>query len=157
MIYQRKEALISNVGCFPRLQKNNINTPIVQMTLIIGSFSLIASLENSIGDLINPRVESLDILHTTHSTISMQATVNFTNPTPYSASIPYIDCLLLFNGSALAHVTGRALSVVPGHNVGIPFEVLWSPLAASGDIGVIRGRELLSSYVSGNSTILSVF
>jgi hypothetical protein len=99
--------------------------------------------------LIKPKLESFEILHTTPSTISLQATVNFTNPTPYSASIPYIDCLMLFNETALAHVTGRDLSVVPGDNIGVVFEALWSPLAAGGDIGVIAGRELLSSYVSG--------
>lgn len=57
---------------------------------------------------------------------------------------------MLFNGTALAHVTGRALSVVPGDNIGVTFEALWSPLAAGGDIGVIAGRELLSSYISGS-------
>lgn len=56
---------------------------------------------------------------------------------------------MLFNETALAHVTGRDLSVVPGDNIGVVFEALWSPLAAGGDIGVIAGRELLSSYVSG--------
>lgn len=56
---------------------------------------------------------------------------------------------MLFNGTALAHVTGRALSVAPGDNTGVIFEALWSPLAAGGDIGIIAGRELLSSYVSG--------
>lgn len=56
---------------------------------------------------------------------------------------------MLFNETALAHMTGRGLSVVPGDNIGIVFEALWSPLAAGGDIGVIAGRELLSSYISG--------
>jgi hypothetical protein len=111
---------------------------------------LTAPFGSSIGGLLKPKIETLEILHTTHSTISLKATVNFTNPTPYSATIPYIDCLLLFNGTALAHVTGRSLSVVPGDNMGVSFEALWSPLASSGDTGVIKGRELLSSYVSGN-------
>lgn len=56
---------------------------------------------------------------------------------------------MLFNETALAHVTGRDLSVVPGDNIGVVFEALWSPLAAGGDIGVIAGRKLLSTYVSG--------
>lgn len=110
---------------------------------------LIAPFGSSIGGLIKPKLESFEILHTTPSTISLQATVNFTNPTPYSASIPYVDCLMLFNGTALAHVTVRELSVVPGDNSGVVFEALWSPLAAGGDAGVIAGRDLLSGYVSG--------
>ncbi|EED23779.1 conserved hypothetical protein [Talaromyces stipitatus ATCC 10500] len=109
-----------------------------------------------IGSLIKPRVESFEILHTTQSTISLQATVNFSNPTPYSASIPYIDCLMLYNGTALAHVTGRSLSVVPGDNIGVVFEALWSPLAAGADIGVIAGRELLSNYISGLNTTVTL-
>lgn len=56
---------------------------------------------------------------------------------------------MLFNGTALAHVTGRSLSVVPDNNTGVIVEALWSPLASGGDAGIVAGRELLSSYVSG--------
>ncbi|PCG92826.1 Protein of unknown function DUF3712 [Penicillium occitanis (nom. inval.)] len=121
-----------------------------------GTIDVKPSFGSSIGGLIKPKLESFEILHTTPSTISLQATVNFTNPTPYSASIPYIDCLMLFNETALAHVTGRDLLVVPGDNIGVVFEALWSPLAAGGDIGVIAGRELLSSYVSGLNTTVTL-
>ncbi|OKL59225.1 hypothetical protein UA08_05673 [Talaromyces atroroseus] len=121
-----------------------------------GSIDVKPPFGSSIGGLIKPKIETLEILHTTHSTVSLKATVNFTNPIPYSATIPYIDCLLLFNGTALAHVTGRSLSVVSGDNEGVSIEALWSPFASSGDTGVIRGRELLSSYVSGWNTTVTL-
>ncbi|KAH8697198.1 hypothetical protein BGW36DRAFT_378185 [Talaromyces proteolyticus] len=121
-----------------------------------GSIKVNPPFGSSVGGLINPKVESLDIVHTTQSTVLVQATVNFTNPTPYSASIPFIDCLLLSNGTAIAHITGHAMSIVPGNNTGVSIDVLWSPLASSGDAGVIAGRKFLSNYISGLNTTLTL-
>lgn len=118
-------------------------------TLMNGPSRSIAPRGSAVGDLIKPRLQSFKILHTTQSTVSLQATVNFTNPTPYSATIPFVDCLMLFNGSALAHMTGRELAIVPGENTGVTVEALWNPLAAGGKKGVEAGRELISSYISG--------
>jgi hypothetical protein len=108
------------------------------------------SIGGSIGDFLKPRVESLDIVHTTQSSVHVEAIVNFTNPTPYSATIPYVDVLLLSNGTTLAHLSGRAMSVVPGNNTGVSVMAVWNPLAFGEDAGVIAGRDFLSNYVSGN-------
>lgn len=109
------------------------------------------SIGGSIGDLLKPRVESLDIVHTTQSSVHVEATVNFTNPTPYSATIPYVDVLLLSNGTTLAHLGGRAMSIVPGNNTGVSITAVWNPLAFGEDAGMIAGRDFLSDYISGNS------
>lgn len=90
-------------------------------------------------------------MHTTQSSVHVEATVNFTNPTPYSASIPYVDILLLSNGTALAHLTGNTMSVVPGNNTGVSVTAVWNPSVFGEDAGVIAGRDFLSNYVSGNS------
>ncbi|WEW55461.1 hypothetical protein PRK78_000892 [Emydomyces testavorans] len=101
---------------------------------------------------INPKIESIRISHTTKSSISLQAAINFTNPTNYSANIPYIDMRLVYNGSNVAHVMGRKLSVFPGDNSFVNVEGLWNPADTRGGDGVIAGRELISRYVSGLNT-----
>lgn len=75
--------------------------------------------------------------------------MNFTNPTKYSATIPFIDVLMLYNGTAVAHIIAHDLFVHPGNNTNESIEVHWSPSALSGTDGVEAGRALLSSYISG--------
>lgn len=75
--------------------------------------------------------------------------VNFTNPTPYSATIPFIDFLILYNNTAVAHLTARNQSIVTGNNSHVPFELFWCPLSLSGIDGIDAGRTLFSSYISG--------
>jgi hypothetical protein len=96
-----------------------------------------------------PGVESLKISQTTRSTVLLQAKINFTNPTNYSAYIPSIDVKLLYNGTDVAHLTARELSVSPGINSGVVIDALWNPLDISGQKGLVAGRDLLSRYVSG--------
>ena len=94
----------------------------------------------------SPQVGSLEILETTHSTILLQAKVNITNPTEYSATVPYVNIQMLNNGSVLGNATAENVSVVPGPNNDIVVKALWKP---EGKKGVKVGRELLSQYVSG--------
>lgn len=98
-----------------------------------------------------PRVESLKISQTTKSTVLLEARINFTNPTNYSAYIPYVDVKLLYNGTDVAHLTARELSVSPGLNSNIVIDASWNPQDMSGEKGVLAGRDLLSRYVSGGS------
>lgn len=96
-----------------------------------------------------PRIESLEISHTTKSSVLVKARMNFTNPTAYSARVPLIDMSMLSNGTTVGHITGRDLIVKPGVNTGVSFDASWNPLDSSGQDGVVAGRDLLSAYVSG--------
>ncbi|KAJ9319436.1 hypothetical protein DTO271D3_205 [Paecilomyces variotii] len=105
---------------------------------------------------INPRVESLKLLHTTETSVLVQAMVNFTNPTKYAAMIPLADVLLSYNGTGVAHLIMRNVSVVPGSNSGVPLELLWNPFDSNGTDGIAAGRDMLSQYVSGMNTTVTL-
>lgn len=109
---------------------------------------LIASSGDSIGNL-NPRVVSLQLSNTTESSLSVSTKLNFTNPTEYSAFIPFIDVLMLYNATAIGHVIARNISVVPGNNTNVSISFVWSPSDAGGKKGAENGRAFLSSYISG--------
>lgn len=74
---------------------------------------------------------------------------NFTNPTNYSATVPFVDLLVLYNDTSVAHITAHNISVGPGNNSYVPIDLFWCPLDAAGVDGVEAGRALLSSYISG--------
>lgn len=109
---------------------------------------MIASFRNPF-DQLNPRVVSLQLGDTTESSMVVSTLVNFTNPTEYSATVPFVDFLILYNDTTVAHIAAQNLSVVPGNNSYVPFDFFWSPLNSSGIDGVEAGRALFSSYISG--------
>ena len=94
----------------------------------------------------SPEIGALRILETTKTTILLQAKVNITNPTEYSATVPYVNIQMLNNGSILGHATAREVQVVPGANTDILVKALWDP---ENETALDIGRELLSQYVSG--------
>jgi Protein of unknown function (DUF3712) len=104
----------------------------------------------------SPQIGSLEILETTTSSLVVQAKANITNPTEYSAHIPYINILILHNDTILGHVTAKDLNVVPGRNLDLLATAVWNPSEASGVDGGTVGRELLSQYVSGFNTTLTL-
>ncbi|KAJ9642434.1 hypothetical protein H2199_004815 [Coniosporium tulheliwenetii] len=114
----------------------------------IGNKGGFASLGLQVGDI--------DILQTGPSSLILQAEVNFTNPTEYSATVPYVNVNILNNGTVLGQATAKDVVVVPGPNKNIVVEVLWDPLASSGKKGAAVGRELLSQYISGYNTTLTI-
>lgn len=89
-------------------------------------------------------------METTQSTLLLEAKINITNPTEYSATVPYVNVNLLSNGSILGHATARDVSVVPGPNHNIVVQALWDPVTRGGQDGADVGRELLSQYISGD-------
>lgn len=91
----------------------------------------------------------MEILDTTASTLAIQARMNVTNPTEYSATVPYVNINLLSNGTILGHATAKNISVVPGPNHDLLVTAVWDPKALSGEKGLTAGRELLSQYISG--------
>lgn len=92
---------------------------------------------------------NLRILDTTDSSLTLEADVNFTNPTAYSASVPFVDINILTNNTILAHATAENLHVGPGNNTNLKIKATWNPSKDSGAKGLLVGRELLSQYLSG--------
>ncbi|KAL8748432.1 MAG: hypothetical protein Q9184_007307, partial [Pyrenodesmia sp. 2 TL-2023] len=104
----------------------------------------------------SPQVGNLEILDTTKSSLTIGAKVNMTNPTEYAATVPYIDINISVNDTILGHATAHNISVIPGPNHGLPIEAIWDPSVQSGIEGTYTGRELLSQYISGYNTTLTL-
>jgi hypothetical protein len=96
-----------------------------------------------------PKIGNLNIRQTTPTSLTVSAEVNFTNPTNYSATVPYVDINLLVNDTVLGHGTVRNVTILPGNNTGLPVVATYDPTAASGEKGRAIGRELISQYLSG--------
>jgi hypothetical protein len=107
-------------------------------------------------DHLNPRVVSLELRNTTESSLLVSTQMNFTNPTDCSVTFPFVDVLMLYNGTALAHIVARNISVVPGNNTNVSIDFSWGPLDNGGTGGIEAGRALISSFVSGSNTTVTV-
>ena len=97
-----------------------------------------------------PEVGGLRILETGKSSLLLEAMVNMTNPTIYSADVPFVNISISVNDTVVGHATAEELSVVPGRNENIRIEARWHPLEAGGQPGLDVARELLSQYISGS-------
>lgn len=95
------------------------------------------------------------ILDTTPDSIYLQALVNITNPTPYSAHIPYISVHVLCNDSLIGEVTAEDLDVSRGNNTNLVVTMKWDP-SLGGTQGKEIGRNMMSQYISGFNTSLTV-
>jgi hypothetical protein len=103
---------------------------------------------------INVQVGNLAIVETSPTSLTITALVNFTNPTKYSATVPYFNINILANGSHIGSATVRDMEVSPGNNTNKLASVLWDPYTYGGDKGKKIGAELLSQYISGTSTVV---
>ena len=98
---------------------------------------------------LEPTIGGLRILDTNATSLTLAALVNVTNPTEYSANVPYFDIDIAYNGTDLGHATVENVHVKEGRNINIPITAVWNPTGMGGIHGRIIGRELLSRYVSG--------
>lgn len=105
---------------------------------------------------IQPRVDDLRIKETSTTSITFQARVNFTNPTEYTARVPYINIHISKNGSLVGHATVRNASFTKGNNSNILVDITWDPLTLGGKKARTIGRDLLSQYISGFNTTMTV-
>lgn len=105
---------------------------------------------------LEPLVDDVRILNTSDTGVTMQARVNFTNPTPYTAFIPQLNVHLLGHGKVLGEATATNINLELGNNTGNMIEATWDPLRFSGRHGHIVGRRLLSDYLSGKNTTLGI-
>ena len=105
---------------------------------------------------IAPKVGNLSILETTRTSMKIGVNVNVTNPSNYSATIPYFSINVLVNGTVLGQVVVEGMNVHPGNNTNLAATTLWDPYANSGAKGKEVGRQLLSQYISGTLLPLSL-
>jgi len=112
--------------------------------------------QNSTLPSLHPKVTDLLITATTLTSLTLTANLALTNPTNYSASVPYINIHLFANDTLLGNATARNLTLVPGLNSNIAVTALWSPYDSNenGEGGAAVGREFLSQYISGWNTSL---
>lgn len=98
-----------------------------------------------------PAVGDLEIRDTTATTIGLIANVNITNPTPYSADVPFVNINVLYNDTVVANISMTDVHIHPRRNSKLPFTARWDPRGLSGREGAEKGRDLLSKHISGIS------
>lgn len=98
-----------------------------------------------------PKVNSIQILDTTAKSITLEASVNMTNPTEYSARIPSLQVDILCNGTILGTAEATNIDIKTGNNANIVLLATWNP-TLGGENGSHIGRDLLSQYISGFAT-----
>ncbi|KXX81205.1 hypothetical protein MMYC01_201399 [Madurella mycetomatis] len=103
-----------------------------------------------------PKVGDIEITGTTSTSISFKASVNITNPTPYSAHIPFISIHVQSNGTTVGEARAENLAIAPGNNTGLAVSATWNPLLMGGEKGAQHGRNLLSQYLSGYNTSVTI-
>lgn len=81
--------------------------------------------------------------------------MNITNPTAYTAFVPAFSIQILGNNSVLGEARAQNLNLKAGHNTNLLVEATWNP-SLGGDEGVEVGRNLLSQYLSGQNTTVTL-
>ncbi len=87
--------------------------------------------------------------------MTLQAIINVTNPTPYTAHLPYANIHILHNNTVIGDATVEDLDIVKGPNANILVTATWNP-PMGGAQGRRIARELISQYLSGYNTTLTV-
>jgi|SRR5690242_4042247 len=103
---------------------------------------------------LNLKVGDMAIVDTSPTSITLQMKSNFTNPTNYTATIPYFNINVLVNGTLIGSATVENSTVHPGNNSGTVVTVLWDPYSFGGAKGKQVGAEWLSQFISGTSRAL---
>lgn len=101
-----------------------------------------------------PKVDDIQILNTSDTGVSMMAKVNFTNPTPYTATIPWFNAHIYSNGSIIGEVVAKDATLQLGNNTGTVIHATWDPVRFGGEKAHQISRKLLSDYLSGKNTTL---
>lgn len=108
---------------------------------------------------IKPRINRLQILETSSTSLTVAAWMNFTNPTEYTAHIPLADVYISYNGSRLGHVQAKALDVGPGVNTDRLVILYWHPVESAVGSAIsahAASIDFLSAYISGEETNLTI-
>lgn len=86
----------------------------------------------------------------------MQARVNFTNPTPYTASVPHLNVHILKHGVVLGEAVATNVELELGNNTDNIIRATWDPSTFGGEEAEEIGRHLLSEFLSGKNTTLEI-
>jgi len=105
---------------------------------------------------LSPKFGNLSIIGTSPSSITLQAYANITNPTNYSATVPYVNINILANGTVLGQAIARDIYIHPGNNTNLVVTAVWDPYTNSGAKGKEIGKELISQYVSRYNTSITI-
>lgn len=111
------------------------------------------------GDLlgdVRPQVGGVWIRNTTSTAVRLECAVNFTNPTPHTASIPFANVYFLSEDCILGDVTVQNLVVTEGNVTNVAVSTAWDPAGFGGDASRQAGRRLLSDYLSGRNTSITI-
>ncbi|PVI07803.1 hypothetical protein DM02DRAFT_511722 [Periconia macrospinosa] len=96
-----------------------------------------------------PKIGNLSIIDTSPTSLILQAHANITNPTNYSATVPYFNINVLVNETVVGQAMVKDVDVHPGNNTDIVVTVVWDPFTYGGKAGKTIGSEFLSQYISG--------
>ncbi|KAI0861453.1 hypothetical protein F4860DRAFT_476132 [Xylaria cubensis] len=110
--------------------------------------------KGAIGN-IEPKVGSIRVVDSSTDSITLQALVNVTNPTPYTAHVPFVNVHLVANGSVLGDGTIQNIDIVTGNNTNLLVTAKWNPTDGGPQSRKI-GRDLISQYLSGFNASITV-
>lgn len=125
---------------------------------VAGTSSLMSNIGLPMDTLnaLKPDVDELRILNTSETGATIQARVNFTNPTPYTASIPYFSAHIFTNGSMIGEAVAQNVTLGRGNNTNNYIQATWDPTSFGGEKARQVARGLLSEYLSGKNTTLEL-
>jgi len=134
---------------YPRVHSFQFSGLLTSLALGLGSGG-----GEGLGAL-QPRVGEVRVLKTTETAIYLEALVNLTNPTPYSAQIPYLTVHVAKNNTIVGDATIRDVNITTGNNTDILVSAIWSP-ADGGPKARKVGVDLISQYLSGFNTTVDI-
>ncbi|OAA43818.1 hypothetical protein NOR_04393 [Metarhizium rileyi] len=105
---------------------------------------------------LKPQVGEVHILNTSSTAVHIQASVNITNPTPYTAAIPYVNVHILEDDLLIGEAIAKNLQLKSGYNTSILVEATWDPPTFGGEKAHEAARRLLSGYLSGKNTTITL-
>ncbi|PMB73319.1 hypothetical protein BM221_000740 [Beauveria bassiana] len=103
-----------------------------------------------------PRIGNIRIRNTTSTAINLECAVGFTNPTPYTVSVPFINMHVVSDENILGDVTVKDLLVGDGNVTDTAVSASWNPAGLGGDTSREAGRKLISDYISGKNTSVTL-
>ncbi|KAK5997046.1 hypothetical protein PT974_02397 [Cladobotryum mycophilum] len=105
---------------------------------------------------LDPHVGDIVIVETSENSVKMRASINLTNPTPYTASIPYANVHVMVKGHLIGEVTAKDLDLKLGENTNMVVYATWDPVTWGGEESHKVATQLLSNYLSGKNTSLTM-
>lgn len=88
--------------------------------------------------------------------LDILAEVSFTNPTPYTASIPYLNVHVVSHGHVIGQATIKELHMNLGNVTNATVIASWDPVGFGGEASHKEARKLLSEYLSAKNTTLTI-